>query len=106
LAELRKSQADLAEALGLDASAVSRMIKGDRQIKADELAKLARVLNLAPEQVMRRVNEPEGEDGQRFLADAHGPIPVYRGAEAGEEDDLIFEEGGPGETIQRPPVLD
>ena len=106
LAELRKSQADLAQALGLDASAVSRMIKGERQIKADELTKLARLLHLTPEQAMHRLNEPESDDGQRYLADAHGPIPVYRGAEAGEDDDLLFEEGGPGETIARPPVLD
>jgi phage repressor protein C with HTH and peptisase S24 domain len=106
LIEVEKTQADLAQVLGLDASAVSRMIKGDRQIKAEELAKLARVLALAPEQVMHRLNEPDGEEGARFQGDAHGPIPVYRGAEAGEDDDLMFEEGGAGETTPRPPVLD
>jgi phage repressor protein C with HTH and peptisase S24 domain len=107
LDEVQKSQAELAKVLGLDASAVSRMIKGERQIKAEELQKLARALELPADQLMHRLNEPDGSgDGQRFLADAHGPIPVFRGAEAGEDDDLIFEDGGPGETTARPPVLD
>jgi phage repressor protein C with HTH and peptisase S24 domain len=107
LDEVQKSQAELAKSLGLDASAVSRMIKGDRQIKAEELPKLARVLELPADQLMHRLNEPDGgADGQRFLADAHGAIPVFRGAEAGEDDDLIFEDGGPGETTPRPPVLE
>ena len=108
LEERQKSQADLARTMGLDASAVSRMIKGDRQIKSDELPKLARVLDLASDELMRRLEEREDSDsdGGHYVADAHGSIPVYRGAEAGEDDDLIFEEGGPGETTPRPPVLE
>ncbi|MBI1773774.1 MAG: helix-turn-helix transcriptional regulator [Proteobacteria bacterium] len=108
LDELERSQADLARALGLDASAISRMIKGERQIKADELPKIARVLDLAPDALMHRLNEQEetGNDGGRYVADAHGPIPVYSGAEAGEDDDLVFDVGGPVETVPRPPVLE
>lgn len=48
------TQADLARDLRLAPSAVSRMIKGERQMKVQEAVKIARFLNVPEEEVLRR----------------------------------------------------
>lgn len=50
-----KTQAGLARALGLAPPAVSRLLKGERQLKADEVPVIARYLGVTP---------PEGTLGE------------------------------------------
>lgn len=71
-ADPTKTRAGLAAALGVDKSAITRMLKGERQIKADEIAKIAAYFGEWP---------PIGlaEDQKEFVgADgALAPAPVY-----------------------------
>jgi transcriptional regulator with XRE-family HTH domain len=54
LAKAGTSQAELARQLGLAPSAVSRMIKGDRQMKLQEAVQVAAFLGVSQEEVLRR----------------------------------------------------
>ena len=53
LARVGASQADLARHLRLAPSAISRMIKGERQMKLLEAAQIAQFLGQSAEEVMR-----------------------------------------------------
>ena len=53
-----KTQADLAHHLRLQKSAVSRMLRGERGMKALEAVQLAQFLGVSPEEVLRRAGEP------------------------------------------------
>jgi phage repressor protein C with HTH and peptisase S24 domain len=48
LARPEKSQRGLAKALGIDPAGVTRLLAGERQLKASEIAKVARYLGLEP----------------------------------------------------------
>ena len=52
------SQADLARHLGLAPSAVSRMLKGERQMKLLEAVQTAAFLGVSQEEVLRNAGEP------------------------------------------------
>lgn len=52
------SQADLARHLRLAPSAVSRMLKGERQMKLLEIAQIATFLGVGEEEVVRHAGEP------------------------------------------------
>ncbi|MDB5406598.1 MAG: Repressor protein [Rhodospirillales bacterium] len=55
---VRKVQKDLADALGLDVSAVNRLIHGNRKIKAEELPTIAKFLDVSVETLMERIKHP------------------------------------------------
>ena len=65
-----KSQSGLADSMGLDKSAVSRMLSGDRQIKADEVARIADYFGQRPHRGF-------SEDGANF-EDAPPLAPIFR----------------------------
>ena len=58
LKRVGKTQADLARELGLLPSAVSRMLRGERGMKALEAVQVAQALGVAPEEVLIRAGEP------------------------------------------------
>lgn len=80
LARPEKSQRGLAKALGIDPAGVTRLLAGERQLKASEIAKVARYLGLAPPPAVGgRGLEPPPMVGGRGMS----PPPVGRkGAES------------------------
>jgi transcriptional regulator with XRE-family HTH domain len=54
------SQADLARHLDLPPSAVSRMVKGDRQMKLQEAVQIATFLDISAEELLRRAGSDAG----------------------------------------------
>jgi phage repressor protein C with HTH and peptisase S24 domain len=77
------SQAGLARALGKDAAAVNRMLKGDRQIKANEVPVILDYLNEPPEiPLSQRIKllPPPGE----------ATVPVWASAEAGSDGAMLL----------------
>ena len=113
------SQADLARHLRLAPSAVSRMLKGERQMKLLEAAQTADFLGLSQDEVLRRAageappgSVPQGprRRGRPPLAITQlrnqtgmEPIPI-RGATRSGGDGMILEDGPIGYT-PRPPNL-
>jgi SOS-response transcriptional repressor LexA len=65
LTELGKSQASLGVALGVDRSAVTNIIKGTRQIKADEVGIVARHLELSEQEVITHIGSKLSLVGDR-----------------------------------------
>src|SRR5882762_2802579 len=64
------SQADLARHLRLAPSAISRMLKGDRQMKLLEAVQVAAFLGVSQDEVLRHAGDdggapPRGERGRR-----------------------------------------
>lgn len=113
------SQADLARHLGLAPSAVSRLVKGERQVKALEAVQIAAFLGVPPEDVLRHADgvppaasEP-ARRGRPPRAAASVPTP-QRGAEAmpirsagrGGADQEMFLQDGPIGYTPRPANLD
>jgi len=116
-----KTQAGLAKALGIEPSGVSRMLKGERQIKARELATIYAYLGVGdasarpPEDgISVTVPEPDtyGEPLEIRPADVEVPaaaslrrdVPVYGTAVGGDDAEFLWN----GETIdyvRRPPGL-
>jgi len=94
------SQAGLARALGKDAAAVNRMLKGERLIKANEIAVILDYLQAAP---------PPGDRAAAFIAGGPGAagvmptqtiqrvtdgngrpdVPVWASAEAGTDGAMV-----------------
>ena len=82
------SQAGLARALGKDAAAVNRMLKGDRQIKANELPVIAAYLN----------STPPGTDEQGYPLSIRAvqqggdraDVAVWASAEAGADGAMVL----------------
>jgi phage repressor protein C with HTH and peptisase S24 domain len=81
------SQAGLARALGKDAAAANRMLKGERLIKLNELPAIIGYLGVAPPPgdpvtamvPIRRVHDP-----------AHPDVPVWASAEAGQDGAMVL----------------
>jgi transcriptional regulator with XRE-family HTH domain len=64
LESIGRTRADLARALGFHPAIVTRLIKGERRLKAMEIPKLAEVLNLPVAEVMERIESSGApEDG-------------------------------------------
>lgn len=117
--QLRRSgrtQAELARALGVDPSAISKLFKGERQLKLVEASHLARFLNLAYDEVVRRAGVdqpaataalPGGEAAAApppGAADQRDLIPVRSAARGGDNQEMFLEDG-PIDYVQRPAYL-
>lgn len=113
------SQADLARHLRLAPSAVSRMLKGERQMKPLEVVHIAGFLRVPEEEVLRHaVNGPVGAaaDKPRLgrgrppsagsrqttpgsgLLQEHDRIPIRSGARGGSDQEMFLEDGPIGYT--------
>lgn len=101
-----RTQLDLARHLGLDASAVSRLLKGERQLKGAEAAAIAGFLGCSVDELLAA-----GEDGfVPQLVEVPQPaelprnLPVY-GAAIGGADGAFEFNGITHEFAERPPQL-
>jgi phage repressor protein C with HTH and peptisase S24 domain len=112
------TQADLARHLGLPPSAVSRMLRGERQMKLLEAVQTAHFLGVSQEEVLRRAgdaNAPTPEPARRGRpprsATAFVPPPPrqdtmpIRSAGRGGSDQRMFLEDGPIGYTPRPANL-
>jgi transcriptional regulator with XRE-family HTH domain len=117
--QLRRSgrtQAELARALGVDPSAVSKLFKGERQLKLVEASHLARFLDIPYDEVMRRAGVdqppsggtlPGGEAAMSASAgagDQRDLIPVRSAARGGDNQEMFLADG-PIDYVQRPGYL-
>ncbi len=75
----RRTQRDLADHLGWDPSAVSRLLKGQRQLQAREIPKIEAFFGVEPRQYRAPVGEPKA--GEMLYETDHSPgwmrVPVY-----------------------------
>src|SRR5215467_11468178 len=115
------SQADLARHLRLAPSAVSRMLKGERQMKPLEVVHIAAFLRVSEEEVLRHAVETPVSAGageaprrgrgrppsSRTAAPAAPPsslshepdrIPIRSGARGGSDQEMFLEDGPIGYT--------
>jgi phage repressor protein C with HTH and peptisase S24 domain len=111
------TQADLARHLRLAPSAVSRMIKGERQMKLLEAVQVAGFLGIPEDELLRRAGEPAPEGppgppprrgrppsvGRQTAATAPPPrggdvIPVRSAARGGGEQEMFLADGPIGYT--------
>ena len=104
------SQADLARHLGLAPSAVSRMLKGERQMKALEAVHVAQFLGLPQEEVLRHAGAeglpPSTEPARRGRPPRQGSplphrqdvMPIKSAARGGDEQQMFLEDGPIGYT--------
>ena len=115
------SQADLARHLRLAPSAVSRMLKGERQMKPLEVVHIAAFLRVSEEEVLRHAVETPVSAGvgeaprrgrgrppsSRTTAPAAPPsslsherdrIPIRSGARGGSDEEMFLEDGPIGYT--------
>jgi phage repressor protein C with HTH and peptisase S24 domain len=115
------SQADLARHLRLAPSAISRMMKGERQMKLLEAVQISAFLGVPQDEVLRRAGGPtadpsrSGEQGRRGrpprapvaapAARGADPIPIRSAGRGGGEQTMFLEDGPIGYT-QRPANLD
>ena len=111
------TQADLARHLGLPPSAVSRMLRGDRQMKLLEAVHTAQFLGVSQEEVLKRAGDtdvPPPEPGRRGRPPraTAGPPPLARhdtmpikSAGRGGNDQQMFLEDGPIGYTPRPANL-
>ena len=118
LERVNATQADLARHLRLAPSAVSRMMKGERQMKQLETVQIADFLGVPPEEVLRHAVEatvppPAGEmprgrgrppstasSSAAPSALARGPdqIPIRSAARGGGDQEMFLEDGPIGYT--------
>jgi phage repressor protein C with HTH and peptisase S24 domain len=113
------SQADLARHLRLAPSAVSRMLKGERQIKLLEVAQIAALLGVTPEDVVRHAGDAAAEapaaDAPRrgrgrppgrtaavspVVARATDQIPIRSAGRGGTDQQMFLEDGPIGYTAR------
>lgn len=118
LERINATQADLARHLRLAPSAVSRMMKGERQMKQLETVQIAEFLGLSPEEVLRHAVEatvppPAGEmprgrgrppstgtssASASGLARTPDQIPIRSAARGGTDQEMFLEDGPIGYT--------
>ena len=87
------SQAALARALGKDAAAVNRILKGDRQIKAKEVPVITGYLNAVPPGADAQGFDPPLRSAEiRALVQTNGQpdVPVWASAEAGSDGAMVL----------------
>jgi phage repressor protein C with HTH and peptisase S24 domain len=99
------SQADLARHLRLAPSAVSRMLKGERQMKQLETVQIAAFLGVSPEEVLRHAVEvpvalshadaPRSSRGRPPSAPSHtgDRIPIRSGGRGGPDTEMFLDLG-------------
>ena len=106
------SQADLARHLGLAPSAVSRMLKGERQMKLLEAVQTAAFLGVSQEEVLRNAGEasatpPSTEPARRgrppraasaLPAIRQDALPIRSAARGGNEQEMFLGDGPIGYT--------
>ncbi|SHK95537.1 Helix-turn-helix [Selenomonas ruminantium] len=69
-------QQELADAVGINVSVLSRIEKGTRQLRDDELVKIADKLNASVDYLLGRTDEPQGTGFQKgLLGDINGDSP-------------------------------
>ncbi len=118
LERVNATQADLARRLRLAPSAVSRMMKGERQMKLLEAVQIADFLGVSQEEVLRHAGEPtvpppagempRGRGRPPSTATAHAPasalargpdqIPIRSAARGGGDQEMFLEDGPIGYT--------
>ena len=88
------SQAGLARAMGKDAAAINRMLKGERQIKANELPLILGYLDTAPPGGIPGMEDRPvlSQQIQRLPPLGEGPadVPVWASAEAGSDGAMVL----------------
>jgi phage repressor protein C with HTH and peptisase S24 domain len=114
------SQADLARHLRLAPSAVSRMLRGERQMKQLETVQIAGFLGVSPDEVLRHAVDdtvaPGGDLPRRGpgrppsaspagVARATDLIPIRSAGRGGNDQEMFLEDGPIGYT-SRPANLD
>jgi phage repressor protein C with HTH and peptisase S24 domain len=87
LAKPGKSQRGLAQALGIDPAGVNRLLKGERQLKAAEIAEVARYLGEEPPALGRSLAKahrppPPDAPSSNIGDDAYARVAVYGGRAA------------------------
>ena len=105
------SQADLARHLGLAPSAVSRMLKGERQMKLLEAVQVAGFLGVSQDEILRHAGEestaPPAEPGRRgrpprapsvFPAVRQDALPIRSAARGGNDQEMFLGDGPIGYT--------
>jgi phage repressor protein C with HTH and peptisase S24 domain len=119
LERIGATQADLARHLRLAPSAVSRMMKGERQMKQLETVQIAAFLRATPEEVLRHAVSQTGSPavadaprmgrGRPAASAASAPRPAdvipIRSAGRGGADQAMFLEDGPIGYTSRPSNL-
>jgi phage repressor protein C with HTH and peptisase S24 domain len=111
------TQADLARHLGLPPSAVSRMLRGERQMKLLEAVQTAQFLSVSQDEVLRRAGDaeaPPAEPARRgrpprsatsFAPALRQDTMPIRSAGRGGNDQQMFLEDGPIGYTPRPANL-
>src|SRR5216684_1728099 len=109
------SQADLARHLRLAPSAISRMLKGERQMKILEAVQVAAFLGVSQEEVLRHAGDdtpapPRTEPPRRGRPPRIGivpggppraePIPIRSAARGGGDQEMFLEDGPIGYTAR------
>jgi phage repressor protein C with HTH and peptisase S24 domain len=104
------SQADLARHLRLAPSAVSRMLKGERQMKQLETVQIAAFLGVTPEEVLRHAVEgpvplPPADTPRPNRGRPPSPpsrigdkIPIRSGGRGGTDQEMFLQDGPIGYT--------
>lgn len=86
LADKRLSQRGLARAMGIDAAAVSLMLRGRREMKLTEAAEIARLLGVPAQDVLEHAGVRIGSGGERIsvsaILDEHQEVVTIPVAEA------------------------
>jgi len=115
LMRARVSQADLARHLALAPSAVSRMLKGERQMKLNEAVQVASILGVSQEEVLRyagavpdrpapsqpaRRGRPPRSPGVASTPSRSEAIPIRGGAPAGGDEDMFVTDAPIGWTTR------
>ena len=115
------SQADLARHLGLAPSAISRMLKGERQMKLLEAVQIAAFLGISQDEVLRHAGAnteaaapagattaPGGRRGRppralvspTAIAPRAEPIPIRSAARGGGDQEMFLADGPIGYTAR------
>jgi phage repressor protein C with HTH and peptisase S24 domain len=114
LERIGASQADLARHLRLAPSAVSRMLKGERQMRQLETVQTAGFLGVSPDEVLRRaINNAVSASGTELPRSGRGrppstspsgsarstdPIPIRSAGRGGNDQEMFLEDGPIGYT--------
>jgi phage repressor protein C with HTH and peptisase S24 domain len=110
------SQADLARHLGLAPSAISRMLKGERQMKLLEAVQIAAFLGISQDEVLRhagastealapvgparRGRPPRAALAPAATAPRPEPIPIRSAARGGGDQEMFLADGPIGYTAR------
>ena len=114
LERIGASQADLARHLRLAPSAVSRMLKGERQMRQLETVQIAGFLGVSPDEVLRHaINDAVSASGPELPRSGRGrprststsgnvrstdPIPIRSAGRGGNDQEMFLEDGPIGYT--------